>query len=373
MIYLDNSSTTKPYPSVVEACRWALEENFGNPSSLHRLGLQAEKAVKEARENVAALINVSPEEIVFTSGGTEGNYLAIRSVVEGSKDKHIITSVVEHPSVMAVFEALEAAGWEVDYIPVDKTGHVDVDVLKESLRKDTVLVSIMAVNNELGTNQPISEIGKLLKDHPKTYFHVDAVQAVGKVAVDMTRVDLLTMSAHKIHGPKGIGALYVRRGRKFESIMPGGGQERGFRGGTENVPAIVGFGEAAKIALKKMPEIGILKAKRDELAAEIKRLVPDCTINSPAESVLILNVSFPNIKAEVLLHALEEEGIYVSTGSACSSRKKAHPVLVAIGLDKKLHDGTIRFSLGWGNEDIDPGYIAKVTAEKVREIQLLLK
>lgn len=167
MIYLDNSSTTKPYPSVVEACRWALEENFGNPSSLHRLGLQAEKAVKEARENVAALINVSPEEIVFTSGGTEGNYLAIRSVVEGSKDKHIITSVVEHPSVMAVFEALEAAGWEVDYIPVDKTGHVDVDVLKESLRKDTVLVSIMAVNNELGTNQPISEIGKLLKDHPK--------------------------------------------------------------------------------------------------------------------------------------------------------------------------------------------------------------
>jgi cysteine desulfurase len=343
MIYLDNSSTTKPYPSVVEACRWALEENFGNPSSLHRLGLQAEKAVKEARENVAALINVSPEEIVFTSGGTEGNYLAIRSVVEGSKDKHIITSVVEHPSVMAVFEALEAAGWEVDYIPVDKTGHVDVDVLKESLRKDTVLVSIMAVNNELGTNQPISEIGKLLKDHPKTYFHVDAVQAVGKVAVDMTRVDLLTMSAHKIHGPKGIGALYVRRGRKFESIMPGGGQERGFRGGTENVPAIVGFGEAAKIALKKMPEIGILKAKRDELAAEIKRLVPDCTINSPAESVLILNVSFPNIKAEVLLHALEEEGIYVSTGSACSSRKKAHPVLVAIGLDEKLHDGTIRF------------------------------
>ncbi|MFA6694484.1 MAG: cysteine desulfurase family protein [Bacillota bacterium] len=373
MIYLDNSSTTKPHPLVVEAVKSALEENFGNPSSLHRLGLLAERTIKEAREKVADLIKASADEIVFTSGGTESNHLAIRSILSNSLDRHVITSIVEHPSVMAVFEEFAERGWEVEYLPVDKTGHVDLEALANSLRKDTVLVSVMAVNNELGTIQPIAKIGKILESYPKTYFHVDAVQAVGKVPLELNRVDLLSMSAHKIHGPKGIGALYIRKGRKFQSIMPGGGQEKGYRGGTENVPAIAGFGEAAEIALEKMPDIGILKAKRDELAAEIKKLVPECTINSPDESVLILSVSFPNIKSEVLLHSLEEKAIYVSTGSACSSKKKAHPVLTAIGLDDKLHEGTIRFSLGWGNEDIDPSYIAKITAQKVREIQLLLE
>lgn len=372
LIYLDNSSTTKPYQEVTEAMVQTLEDNFGNPSSLHRLGLRAERVLKDAREEVARLIKASPDEIVFTSGGTESNHLAIRSVLANTKDRHIITSIVEHPSIMAVIQEFEEKGYEVTYLPVDRKGHVSLDDLKESLRKDTAIVSIMAVNNELGTIQPIKEISEILKAFPKTFFHVDAVQAVGKVPVDLGRIDLMSLSAHKIHGPKGIGALYVKKGRRFQSIVPGGGQERGYRGGTENVPGIAGFGVAARVAYEKFDYVDLVKAKKDQLAQLLKDLVPECTINSPDDSVTILNVSFPKIKAEVLLHALEDSEIYVSTGSACSSKNKAHPVLQAIGLEEALHDGTIRFSFGLDNFDIDLLFVAQTLKTKVRELQRFL-
>lgn len=371
MIYLDNSSTTRPHPLAVKATLLALEENFGNPSSLHRLGFQAEKMVKEARQEVAKLIKATPKEIVFTSGGTESNHLALRSVIENTSDKHLITSVVEHPSVMAVFEEFAERGYRVTYLPVDNKGQVDVQTLKECLGKDTALVSIMAVNNELGTIEPLAEISELLKAYPKTYFHVDAVQAVGKLNIDLDRIDLLSLSAHKIQGPKGIGALYVKKNRNFISIMPGGGQERGYRGGTENVPGIAGFGAAAKVAKKRLKEIGELKEKKDELAKYLQQLVPDCIINSPEESLTVLSVSFPQIKGEVLVHALEDEEIYVSTGSACSQKKNAHPVLSAIGVPKTLQEGTIRFSFGWENETVDSVLVAETVAKKVKELQSL--
>ena len=371
MIYLDNSSTTRPHPLAVKATLLALEENFGNPSSLHRLGLQAEKMVKEARQEVARLINATPEEIVFTSGGTESNHLALRSVIENSTDKHLITSVVEHPSVMAVFEEFAKRGYKVTYLPVDHKGQVDIQTLKECLGKDTALVSIMAVNNELGTIEPLAEISELLKAYPKTYFHVDAVQAVGKLSLDLDRIDLLSLSAHKIQGPKGIGALYVKKNRNFISIMPGGGQERGYRGGTENVPGIAGFGAAAEVAKKRLKEIGKLKEKKGELAKYVQQLISDCIINSPEDSPTVLSVSFPKIKGEVLVHALEDEEIYVSTGSACSQKKNSHPVLSAIGVPKTLQEGTIRFSFGWENETVDSFWVAKTVAEKVKELQSL--
>ena len=371
MIYLDNSSTTKPHPLVVEAVLNALNEDFGNPSSLHNLGLKAEKLVKKAREEVARLIKASPEEIVFTSGGTESNFLAIKSILDNTEDHHVITTAIEHPSVASVFSDYAKLGYEITYLPVDREGHIDLEELRKSLRKDTALVSIMAVNNELGSYQPIEEISKILKPYPKLYFHVDAVQALGKRPISVEGIDLLTMSGHKIEGPKGIGALYIKKGRNFISVMPGGGQERGLRGGTENVPGIAGFGVAAKLARERMGEIKKLKKLKDELAINLKELVPDCQINSPGESVTILNVSFPKVKAEVLLHSLEAEEIYVSTGSACSAKKKEHRILEAIGLPLDLQEGTIRFSLGWVNDQLNPREVAEKVAIKVKEIQSL--
>lgn len=371
MIYLDNSSTTRPHPLVIKAVVSAMENTFGNPSSLHRLGLEAEKVVKEARQEVASLISALPEEIVFTSGGTESNTLAIRSVLDNTEDRHVITSSIEHPSVLSILNDYEKKGYEITYLPVDKKGHIDINDLKDSLRKDTALVTIMAVNNEIGSIEPIEEIGLILKDYPKTYLHVDAVQAVGKIILPLERVDLLSMSAHKINGPKGVGALYVKKSRELQSIMPGGGQEQGLRGGTENVPGIAGFGVAAKVAQAKMKEIEILKDKKDQLAKYLQELLPDCQINSPKESIIVLSVSFPKIKAEVLLHALEAEGIYVSTGSACSSKKTKHPVLAAIGLKEDLHEGTIRFSWGWENKEVDPKVVAEKVAKNVKKLQTL--
>lgn len=355
--YLDNSATTRPYDQVTELVVKTMSEDFGNPSSLHRLGMAAEKMVKEARVNVAASLGASPEEIFFTSGGTEGDNTAIFGAVNARRHQgnKIITTSVEHPAVLEAFKELKRQGCETVYLDVDRQGYLDLEQLKKELDENTVLVSVMMVNNELGSVQPLMEVSKLIKEANDRYgknilFHTDAVQAWGKEEIDVRKlpVDLLSVSGHKIHGPKGIGALYVRKGVNIPSLLFGGGQEKGFRSGTENVPFIVGLGLAAKLAEEERKEkISHLKNMRNKLMTGIEETIEDAVINSPREenySPAILNVSFPGCRGEVLLHMLEQKEIYVSTGSACSSHKKGSHVLTAAGLTPEQIEGALRFS-----------------------------
>ncbi|MEJ8544024.1 IscS subfamily cysteine desulfurase [Brevibacillus borstelensis] len=356
MIYLDNSATTRPYPQVIEVVKRAMESYYGNPSSLHQKGLEAENVLKQARMVAAQYLGCKPSEILFTSGGTESNNAAIKGVAfqYQTRGKHIVTTSVEHPAVYDVCKQLEGFGFSVTFVPVDHAGRVSVEDVKKAVREDTILVSVMHVNNELGTIQPIAEIGEWLKQFPKTLFHVDAVQSFGKLPLRVKEwgIDLASISAHKFHGPRGTGILFKREGLIIQPLLMGGGQEGGFRSGTENLPAIAGMAKAIRI----LTEEGKRDADRlTELTRQLRAglsVISGCVINTPEEGSAphIVNVSFPGMKAEVVLHALEERGFLVSTKSACSSKAdEPSRVLTATGMDREQALSAIRISLGREN------------------------
>ena len=354
MIYFDNAATTRAADEVAERVRYMLLENFGNPSAQSMMGVRAENELNDARKIMAKSINALPEEIYFTSGGTEDDNWAIFGTAEGYKrsGKHMITTSIEHPAVSEPMERLGQKGWEVTVLDVDKNGYIDLDALRDSIRDDTVLVSIILVNNEVGTIQDAAAVGKLIKEkNPKTLFHVDAVQAFGKYPIDVRKmnIDMLSMSGHKIHGPKGVGFFYMKKGLKVKPIIYGGGQERGQRSATENTPGIAGLAKAVELAMENMDASHekVMEVKRT-LAEGILRDIPKTHINGPSieeASPYVLNVSFNGLRSEVLLHSLEESEIYVSAGSACSSKKKGGShVLRSLGLSEERIEGAIRFS-----------------------------
>lgn len=377
-VYLDNSATTKPYPEVIELVAKTMSENFGNPSAMHRLGVEAERLQKAARKQVAATLHAKESEIYFLSGGTESDNTAIFSAAEAKKrvGNRVVTTKVEHPAVKNAFKRLEEKGFEVIYVGVDSVGRVKLDEMRQAVNDNTILISVMHVNNELGTLQPIREIVAMKKKN--TWLHVDAVQSFGKEAIDLTQlsgVDLLSLSGHKFHGPRGIGALYIRSGIHLPSLIYGGGQEGGFRSGTENTPAILGMALAAELAVKdreqKMRQMAEL---RQYLLKGIQREITDIRINSPESdgcSPAILNISFLGCRGEVLLHTLEQQNIFVSTGSACSSKKKGNAILEAVGLNEQEIEGAIRFSLGQENTKEEMDYVIEKLKQAVEGMRRL--
>lgn len=361
MVYFDNSATTRPYREVIDEVSDCMERYFGNPSSAHRLGIEAERKIKTARERVSKLIGALPQEIVFTSGGSEANNTALKGII--TKGDHIISSRIEHPSILHTLEALEEEGYEVTYLDVDSRGLIDIEDLKNSIKANTKLVTIMHVNNEIGSVEPVNDIIKTVREeNRKTRVHVDAVQSLGKIKIDVKKldVDLMSFSSHKIHGPKGVGALYIKKGLIIKSLITGGGQEMDIRSGTENLPGISGFGVAAEAIGARLENeknnITAVKKHFIERLGEIDKI----EINSPQDGAHIdniLNVSFDGVRGEVLLHALEDYNIFVSTGSACSAKKsnQKNYVLPSIGLKPCLVEGAIRFSFSYGNtlEEVD--------------------
>lgn len=353
VIYFDNSSTTKPYQEVLDAFVTASTKYFGNPSSIHKLGGQAERLLTQSRSAVSKLLGVKPHEIIFTSGGTEGNNLAIKGTAlkHFSRGKHIITSSIEHASVLATCRQLEEFGFEVTYLPVNQSGVVSLADLEKALRPDTILVSLIHVNNEVGSVQPIEEIGKVLKDYPKVQFHVDYVQGIGKVPLSLEYVDLCTISGHKFHSVKGTGLLYKREGVTIAPILTGGQQERHLRSGTENLPGIVAMAKALRMTLENSHEKQIaLNSLRDELR-DFFAGIAQVHINSPEGGAPhILNISCVGLKPEVIVHAFAEQEIYVSTKSACSSKQKdASHVLEQMGFSNDITESAIRISLSEQN------------------------
>ncbi|MDO5009907.1 MAG: cysteine desulfurase family protein [Intestinibacter bartlettii] len=378
-IYLDNSATTKPYQEVVDKMVLALTTQYGNPSSIHKKGIEVDREIKEIRRNIARSLGAKENEIYFTSGGTECNNTIIRSVARLNKKtkNHIISTVIEHPSVLDTLKDLESEGFEVTYLPVDKEGKISIDDLKNAIKKETMLVSIMHVNNEIGSIQPIEEIGKYLKTlDEKIYLHVDAVQSYAKIKFRPSRynIDFMSVSGHKLHGPKGIGFMYVKENNRIKPLLTGGGQEIGIRSGTENVPGIYGIGEAVRIINKDLEgNIDKIRGLRDLLKEEILANIDDIKINSPEDGVChVLNVSFRGVRGEVLLHYLEQKEIYVSTGSACSSKKKGSHVLNAIGLTPEEIEGAIRFSLSDLNSKEEIMETVKVLKESVSDLRMII-
>lgn len=393
LAYLDNSATTRQSDEVTNAMINAMKEQFGNPSSLHRMGVSSEKLVKEARKKLATAAGAKDDEIYFTSCGTESDNTAVFGAYTmlRRQGNHIITTEIEHPAVLECFKRLKQQGAEVSYVSVDSEGFVKLDELESLINDDTILVSVMHANNESGAVQPIAETANIVnKRSAKAVFHCDAVQSYGKLPInaEAAGIDLLSASAHKIHGPKGMGALYVRKGIHLPPYLCGGGQEHGMRSGTENVPGIVGFGTAADIAYKNMKEnYAHITLLRDRLLEGITAEIPDIKVNSPVGQVWkdarsraqadgavapentacmphILNISFMGTRGEVLLHMLEQSNIYVSTGSACSSHKKGGShVLTAMGLTPDEIEGAVRFSISPYNtiEEID------YTVEKLKK------
>jgi len=383
-VYLDHSATTPVDPRVAAAMTRALAETYGNPSSVHGFGQQARGAVDRARREVANLIHAKPNEIVFTSGGTEANNLAIRGLCEASAahGRHIITSAIEHPSVRGVCDAQEKHGWEITRLPVYENGIVRIDDLNAAVRPDTVLVTLMWANNEIGTIQPIREVGALIREkraagQRNLWFHTDAVQAAGRLAINVDDVgcDLLSISAHKLYAPKGVGALYVRRGVRLAVQNVGGHQERERRAGTENVPAIVAFGEAARLAREEITtRVAHDAALRDRFEQRVKELIRDVVMNGDRERRLshLSNISFRFIEGEGLLINLDLEGVAVSTGSACSSGTlEPSPVIRALGVNDELARGSIRFSFGKDNSDADVNYVVAVLSRAVERLRAL--
>lgn len=378
-IYLDNSATTKPYKEVVDKMVYALTEQYANPSSIHRKGVIVEKEIKNARREIAKHVGAKDKEIFFTSGGTESNNIIIRGVAYANhrNGKHLITTKIEHPSVLNTFKDLEKDGYEVTYLGVNEKGLIDFEDFKKALREDTTLVSIMHVNNEVGAIQPVDKIGRYLsKLKRKVYLHVDAVQSFGKIDFKPSKynIDLMSVSAHKIHGPKGIGFVYVKENTKIKSIVTGGGQEGSFRSGTENVPGIFGLSEAVRITMDNLKDnVEKVTKLKELLLNEIKSNIDDIKINSIEDGVChILNVSFIGIRGEILLHYLEEDNIYVSTGSACSSKKKGSHVLIEMGLWASEIEGAIRFSLSTMNKEEDIKKAVEIIKKKVEELRIII-
>ncbi len=353
-VYLDNSATTACFEQVAELMTHIMCEEYGNPSSMHRKGLNAEHYIKEAKDTLAKILKVQAKEIYFTSGGTESDNLALIGCVSANarNGRHIITTKIEHPAILETCAYLEKQGVEVTYLPVDSRGVVDLNALRDAIRPDTILVSVMHTNNEIGSLQPVAEIGQIIKEkNPKCLFHVDAVQGFGKARIypKKMHIDLLSVSAHKIHGPKGVGMLYIDEKVRIVPIIFGGGQQKNMRSGTENVPGIAGMALAAKLLYDHLDEeVTALYELRRYFSEELVK-IPDTQVNGcqGGESAPhVISWSVRGVRSEVLLHALEDKGIYVSAGSACASN---HPqisrTLMAIGLDRALWDSTIRFSM----------------------------
>ena len=372
MIYLDNAASTQIHEDVLEAMLPYLKEQYGNPSSIHRYGRLANKAIEKARKQIAMLINADASEILFTSGGTESNNTALYGIAEKKPHSQIITSSIEHDAILEPCKKLAKDGFDVIYLPVDTHGIVDLSALKNSLSDNTCLVSIMFGNNEIGTIEPIAQIAQLCNEQ-NIPFHTDAVQAVGKIPIDVKKlgVDLLSISSHKLNGPKGIGALYIRNGIDIDPIILGGGQEHGLRSGTENVANIVGFGKACELAkLNLHDNISHMKKLRDDLVAKILREIPGVILNGHAENKLPNNAHFTflGVAGEDLIIKLDEYGIAASTGSACSVHtQKASHVLQAMGFSHEQITGSLRLTLGLFNnqQQIDEtvNILKKVTAE----------
>lgn len=370
--YLDNAATTRVFPEVRDIMLQVMEKDFGNPSSRHTKGIEAEGYVTKAVQQIASTLKCQPKEIVLTSGGTESNNMALIGTALANRraGKHVITTRIEHASVHEPFGRLEQMGYEAQYLPVDSNGHVQPEVLQEAVREDTLLVSIMMVNNEMGAVEDIKRLAAAARQkNPNVIFHVDAIQAYGKYKIVPKRmgIDLMSVSGHKIHGPKGSGFLYVRDGVKISPIILGGGQQRGMRSGTENVPAIAGLGEAVHLIYQEhSAKAERLYALKERLIAGLLRM-EGVTVNGINDLLLtetaphIVSASFEGIKSEVMLHALAQEGVYVSSGSACSSN---HPelsgTLKAIGVDDRLLDSTLRFSFSvlTTEEEVDHALLA---------------
>ncbi len=352
-VYLDNSATTKVFSEVANMVQKVMLEDYGNPSSMHNKGLQAENYIKEAKDIISKNLKCQPKEILFTSGGTESDNLALIGTAMANKrsGNHIITTSIEHPAIIETCEHLKDLGFEITYLPVDNNGRIRLEDLEKAIKKETILVSVMHTNNEIGALEPIEEAGALIKKiNPSIVFHVDAVQGYGKFRImpKKMNIDLLSVSGHKIHGPKGIGFLYINEKIKIHPIIFGGGQQKGMRSGTENVPAIAGMGKAVELIYKDLDKhIDELYELKDFFIKSLSD-IEGLTINGLTgrdSAPHVVSVSVDGIRAEVLLHALEDKGIYVSSGSACASNKPAiSSTLKAIGVKKELLDSTIRFS-----------------------------
>ena len=372
MIYMDHSATAPVDPAVFEAMKPYFIDSFGNASTLYSLGREGRMAMESARKQVASIINADPKEIIFTSGGTESDNIAIKGTAYRLKNKgnHIITSNIEHPAVTETCKYLAKHGFDVTYVPVDNDGIVKASDVEDAITDKTILITIMHANNEIGTIQPIAEIGKIAREKG-IYFHTDAVQSVGKIPVDVNElnVDMLSLSAHKLYGPKGIGALYIKKGVRLEPILHGGGHERGLRPGTENVPGIVGLGKACEISQENLEEeMQELTRLRDKLIKAVLEENEEAYLNGHPTQRLPGNVNFrfTGIEGESLILHLDSKGIAASTGSACSSTKlEPSQVLMAIGLKEVEAHGSLRISLGRDNTEEQIDYVIKSIKEVV--------
>jgi cysteine desulfurase len=379
MIYFDNSATTKPYKEVLESFVKVSSEYYGNPSSLHSFGGQAEKLLTQAREQIAKLLSVKPNEIYFTSGGTESNNMAIKGAAHSNRNKgrHIITTSVEHASVHNVMEQLEQEGFEITYLPVNAAGRVSVTDVEKAIRKDTILISVMHVNNEVGTIQPIVEIGNMLKSHPSILFHVDGVQGIGKVPLELheNRIDFYSISAHKFHGLKGTGVLFIRNGVRLTPLFAGGNQERNIRSGTENVAGVVAMAKALRLTFMKK-ETGIDRMRKvQNLLRSSLAGISGIQVHTPLENAAphILNFSVTGIKSEVFIHALEQKGIFVSTTSACSSKRKSpSKTLIAMGIPEGLAESSIRISLSYENTEEEAKTVITAVRETLNQLRKVM-
>lgn len=384
MLYLDYAATTPPYPEVVEAVGEVMRTYYGNPSSIHRLGIEAERLVIQSRETIAGLLRVKPAELIFTSCGTESNNLAIKGSALAAKAKgrgnHIITTPIEHASVSESVRQLESMGFRVTFAPVDETGAVRLDRLREALQEDTILVSVMHVNNEMGRIQPVADIGQMLRDRPNVLFHVDAVQGIGKLplAPDKLGIDLLSASAHKFRGPKGVGFLYRREGVRLEPLLAGGGQENGLRSGTENVPLLVGMAKALRMATDELDESIRRKREFRAIVAQGVASMPELRLTGTPDgegmAPHILHLTFPGMKSEVVVHALEKRGIFISTRSACASgEEKPSESLLAMGFDRARAISGLRISYSEDYTADDAKRLVEALRETVGELRPLIR
>lgn len=382
-VYLDNSATTKPRESVIKEMNLMLSQDYANPSSLHRMGLNVEKKIKKSRDVISNYLKIKSSELFFTSGGTESNNIAIQGIIEANKNKgrHIISSKIEHPSVLNILKNYEMKGFNITYLDVDEYGIINIDQLEEFLNEDTILISIMMVNNEVGSIQPIDEIKKIInKKKFKTLLHVDGIQALGKIDFNIKKlgIDSFSFSGHKIYGPKGIGGLYIREGLNIKPILFGGNQEKGIRSGTENTPGIIGlYKSIEKLINNDKEENNNIRELKHYFVDKIKENIDNIKINSLLNEKYaphIVNISFLNTRGEVLLHFLENDNIYVSTGSACSSKNdRLSHVLKAMNLDRLEIESAIRFSFSIYNTKEQIDYVIerlKLRIEEIRDIMM---
>jgi len=379
MIYLDNSATTKPDPAVLKSFQQASGRFFANPSSIHQFGGEAEKLLAKAKEQAADLLNVRREEIVFTSGGTEGNNLAIKGIAlkHQERGKHIITTDVEHSSVDEAFKGLEHLGFDVTYLPVDENGVVSVNNLKNAIKDDTILISIMHVNNELGSIQPIEEIGKIARQHPKLFFHVDDVQGMGKLPLKLadSGIDLCTISGHKIHGLKGTGILYIKKGTTLFPLFHGGNQEQGLRSGTENLAGAVSLVKAIRLINERQRKGIVHMRELQQLLREKLSEMEGVEVNTPENAAPhIMNFAVPGLKPEVIIHTLGEQDIYISTKSACSSKQSDESkILAACGHEKDRSSSALRVSLAYDTTEEEIHVFLNALSEAIDQLKAILE